>query len=132
MSSDDNDMIAFNETETMVVATLSPDAKLDADGSRAVGDELVDYVKKHEGVRLLINFQNITYLSSAALSELLRVNQAAKDNRAVVQLCGLSNEVHKVFEVTQLSSVFHVNPNEDVEKTIMRLNNESEWDVYRA
>jgi len=131
MSGADNKMIAFNETETMVVATLSP-AKLDADGARHVGDELVEYVQNHPRTRLLINFQNITYLSSAALSELLRVNEAAKANNAVVQLCGLSQEVHKVFEVTQLAKVFKVNPDEDVEKTIMRLNNESEWDVYRA
>ena len=116
----------------MVVATLGADASLDAEGSQIFGDAIVKYVKGHPKVRLLINFQNITYLSSAALTELLRINEAARQTGGAIQLCGLSKEIHRVFEVTQLGKVFKVNPGEPVEKTIVRLNNESEWDVFRA
>ena len=80
----------------------------------------------------LLNFQNITYLSSAALSELLRINQTAKVEKAAVQLCGLSKEIHKVFEITKLVDVFHVEADEEVEKTIMRLNHDAEWEVYEG
>lgn len=125
--------ISFNDTESIVVvATVGADASLDAEGSKSFGDTIVRYIKAHPGVKLLINFQNITYLSSAALSELLRVNDAAKQGGGAIQLCGLSKEIHRVFEVTQLSKVFKVNPGEPVEKTIVRLNSESEWDVFRA
>ncbi len=125
--------ISFNDTESvMVVATIGADASLDAEGSKSFGDTIVRYIKSHPGVKLLINFQNITYLSSAALSELLRINDAAKQGGGAIQLCGLSREIHRVFEVTQLSKVFKVNPGEPVEKTIVRLNSESEWDVFRA
>lgn len=132
MSGDELVPITYNETETMVIATLTPEANLDAEGSRDFGDEVVSFIEKHPGTRLLLNFQNITYLSSAALSELLRINEAAQNTGGAVQLCGLSKEIHKVFEVTQLSNVFKVNPDEEVEKTIMRLDADSEWDVYRA
>jgi anti-sigma B factor antagonist len=133
MSAQSEVPITFNETEAvMVVATVGADASLDADGSKAFGDALVRYINAHPGVKLLINFQNITYLSSAALSELLRINEAADQNDAAIQLCGLSKEIHRVFEITQLSKVFKVNPGEPVEKTIVRLNSESEWDVFRA
>ena len=125
--------ISFNDTESVVVvATIGAEASLDADGSKSFGDTIVRYINSHPGVKLLINFQNITYLSSAALSELLRVNDAARQNGGAIQLCGLSKEIHKVFEITQLSKVFKVNPGEPVEKTIVRLNSESEWDVFRA
>ncbi len=125
--------ISFNDTETVVVvATIGADASLDAEGSKSFGDAIVRYINAHPGVKLLINFQNITYLSSAALSELLRINDAAKQGGGAIQLCGLSKEIHRVFEITQLSKVFKVNPGEPVEKTIVRLNSESEWDVFRA
>lgn len=133
MSSNDAVPITFNDTESVVIiATLGADASLDAEGSQAFGDAIVQYIKDHPKVRLLINFQNITYLSSAALTELLRINEAAKQTGGAIQLCGLSKEIHRVFEVTQLAKVFKVNPGEPVEKTIVRLNNESEWDVFRA
>lgn len=125
--------ITFNDTESVVViATVGADASLDAEGSKSFGDAVIGYIKGHPGVKLLINFQNITYLSSAALSELLRINDAAAKAGGAIQLCGLSKEIHKVFEITQLSKVFKVNPGEPVEKTIVRLNSESEWDVFRA
>ena len=125
--------ISFNDTESVVVvATIGADASLDSEGSKSFGDTLVRYIAAHPGVKLLINFQNITYLSSAALSELLRINETAKQSGGAIQLCGLSKEIHRVFEVTQLSKVFKVNPGEPVEKTIVRLNSESEWDVFRA
>ncbi len=133
MSSKDAVPITFHDTESIVVvATLGAEATLNADGSRAFGDKVVSYIKSHPKVRLLINFQNITYLSSAALTELLRINEAAKQSGGAIQLCGLSKEIHRVFEITQLGKVFKVNPGELVEKTIVRLNNESEWDVFRA
>ncbi len=133
MSSKSDVPISFNDTESVVViATLGGGASLDADGSKVFGDTIVSYVKSHPKVRLLINFQNITYLSSAALTELLRINEAAKQTGGAIQLCGLSKEIHRVFEITQLGKVFKVNPGEPVEKTIVRLNSESEWDVFRA
>jgi len=133
MTSKDAVPITFHDTESdMVIATLGADASLDAEGSQLFGDAIVKYIKAHPKVRLLINFQNITYLSSAALTELLRINEATRQSGGAIQLCGLSKEIHRVFEVTQLGKVFKVNPGEPVEKTIVRLNNESEWDVFRA
>jgi anti-sigma B factor antagonist len=133
MTSKDAVPIEFHDTESgMVVATIGADASLDAEGSQVFGDAIVKYIKSHAKVRLLINFQNINFLSSAALTELLRINEAAKQTGGAIQLCGLSKEIHRVFEVTQLAKVFKVNPGEPVEKTIVRLNSDSEWDVFRA
>ncbi len=129
MASESNP-VKFNEIENMTVGTLGAGTSLDGEGSKTFGDSVVKYVSKHPGLRLLLNFQNITYLSSAALSELLRINEAVKAQEGAVQLCGLSKEIHKVFEITKLVDVFHVDPDEDVEKTIMRLNSDADWKVY--
>lgn len=130
MVADDMQPVKYNEIENMTVGTLGAGTSLDAEGSKAFSDSVVGYIESHPGVRLLLNFQNITYLSSAALSELLRINETAKAQKAAVQLCGLSKEVHKVFEITKLADVFHFKADEEVERTIMRLNHDAEWKVY--
>ena len=122
--------VTYNEIENMTVGTLGAGTSLDAEGSKNFGDDVIAYISAHPGVRLLLNFQNITYLSSAALSELLRINDTAKTEKSAVQLCGLSKEIHKVFEITKLADVFHIDPDEEVEKTIMRLNHDAEWEVF--
>ena len=124
MATDDTQLVTYNEIETMTVGTLGAGTSLDAEGSKVFGDDVIGYITAHPGVRLLLNFQNITYLSSAALSELLRINDTAKAEKAAVQLCGLSKEI------TKLAEVFHIDPDEEVEKTIMRLNHDAEWEVF--
>ena len=130
MAADGIQLVIYNEIESMTVGTLGAGTSLDAEGSKKFGDNVIGYITAHPGVRLLLNFQNITYLSSAALSELLRINDTAKAEKAAVQLCGLSKEIHKVFEITKLADVFHIDPNEEVEKTIVRLNHDAEWEVF--
>ena len=132
MATDDTQPVTYNEIETITVGTLGAGTSLDAEGSKTFGDSVIRYIESNPGVRLLLNFQNITYLSSAALSELLRINQTAKVEKAAVQLCGLSKEIHKVFEITKLVDVFHVEADEEVENTIMRLNHDAEWEVYEG
>ena len=130
MAAEGIQLVIYNEIESMTVGTLGAGTSLDAEGSKEFGDNVIGYITAHPGVRLLLNFQNITYLSSAALSELLRINDTAKAEKAAVQLCGLSKEIHKVFEITKLADVFHIDPNEQVEKTIVRLNHDAEWEVF--
>ena len=115
MAADGIQLVIYNEIESMTVGTLGAGTSLDAEGSKEFGDNVIGYITAHPGVRLLLNFQNITYLSSAALSELLRINDTAKAEKAAVQLCGLSKEIHKVFEITKLADVFHIDPNEEIE-----------------
>lgn len=130
MAANETNIVTYNEIENMTVGTLGAGTSLDGEGSKLFGDNVVSYVAAHPGVKLLLNFQNITYLSSAALSELLRINDTVKAENGAVQLCGLSKEIHKIFEITKLADVFHVDADEEVEKTIMRLNREAEWQVY--
>jgi len=132
MATEGTQPIVYNEIESMTVGTLGAGTSLDAEGSKDFGDNVIGYITAHPGVRLLLNFQNITYLSSAALSELLRINDTAKAEKAAVQLCGLSKEIHKVFEITKLADVFHIDPDEEVEKTIVRLNHDAEWEVFNG
>ena len=130
MATEATQPVTYNEIENMTVGTLGAGTSLNAEGSKDFGDDVIAYISAHPGVRLLLNFQNITYLSSAALSELLRINDTAKAEKSAVQLCGLSKEIHKVFEITKLADVFHIDPDEEIEKTIMRLNHDAEWEVF--
>ncbi|MFO8061081.1 MAG: STAS domain-containing protein [Bacillota bacterium] len=81
---------------------------LDAVNVTQFGNEVLEFVKKHPGINLMLNFANVDYLSSAVLTELLRINQAVQDARGSLRLCGLKNEVRKVFEITNLDKIFTI------------------------
>lgn len=125
-------LVHYNMSNDVTVGTIEALTSLDSAGAKRLGDELVMYIAEHPGAKILLNFQNITYASSGVLSELLRIQEAAKASKGSLRLCGVSGQIHKVFEVTNLADIFKVNPDEDVEKTLLRLDSKSEWDVYPA
>lgn len=130
MTEDVSPLIQYEMSNDVTVGTIDVSASLDADGAKDFGNEVIAYIDEHPETKLLLNFHNITYLSSSALSELLRINEAARRQKGSVRLCGLSKDIHRVFEVSNLVDVFKVNPEEDVERTLMRLNQDADWDVY--
>lgn len=130
MAGEETPVVHYEMSNDVTIGTIDASASLDADGAKHFGDEVIKYIKAHPGIRLLLNFQYITYISSAALTELLRINDAARNAKGSVKLCGVSKDLHKVFAVTRLAEVFKVNPDEDVERTIMRLNQDADWDAY--
>lgn len=87
---------------------------------RTFGDQVVSAVSKHKGLALLLNFQRVTYLSSAALTEIIRIREAVRGNGGALRLCGLSPDIYKVFEITKLDRDFGVRRDETAEHSIAR------------
>lgn len=73
-----------------------------------MADELRDemlaiYLSAHS-VNLVLDFRNVTYLSSAAFRPLLRLNRQVRERGGRLVLCGFSAEVREIFAVTHLIS----------------------------
>jgi len=50
----------------------------------------------------------VKYLSSAALSKLIGLQKEIQGGGGDIRLCGMSSDVLKVFEITQLHKVFEI------------------------
>jgi len=103
--SEDN-LLDFKQEGRITIGTIHSASVLDALNVTEFGQEAVDYVKKHRGVHLLLNFERVGYLSSAVLTELLRIKEAAESNGGSLRLCSLNTDIRKVFEITNLDKVF--------------------------
>jgi len=99
-------LVSFTERGVITVGTIQAGSVLDAVNVTQFGKEVLDYVSGHPGLNLLLNFHAVEYLSSAVLTELLRVNQACKDGDGGLRLCSLNEDIRKVFEITNLDKMF--------------------------
>ncbi len=106
--------VKFREDGPITIGTVFNSTMLDGVVVRQFGEQVLDYINKHGRVNLLLDFGNVEYLSSAALTELIRINDAAVSNGGSLRLCGLSPQIQKVFEITKFDRSFDVQPNEDV------------------
>lgn len=104
----DAPLVSFETVDNITVGRVGAASVLDAVNVTQFGNEVLEFVKKHEGINLMLDFATVDYLSSAVLTELLRINQAVQDMRGNLRLCGLKGEVRKVFEITNLDKVFTI------------------------
>lgn len=85
---------------------------LDEAGVQELGLELFGLVEQDNRKAILLNFEDVDFLSSAALGKLITLDRKAKSHRGQVKLCGISAEIREVFQVTKLDKVFDIRADE--------------------
>ena len=113
-------LISFESKGHVTLGTIVGTQVLDGMHTDDFGREACGYVKGKRGLQLLLDFRNITYLSSAALTELLRIREALRQEGGKLRLCCLSCEIQRVFRITNLEKLFHIHGDEDTAEALAR------------
>jgi len=106
--------IDFSEQPPITIGNVVQTEVLDGSNVLEFGQQALAYVSEHSTKQLLIGFENVRYMSSAALTELLRINQAIRENEGTVRLCGMNADIQNIFKITNLEKLFVIHENEDI------------------
>lgn len=126
-------MVQFDYDEPITVATVKTATVLDAVNVTQFGQEVQEYLKEHNGIHLLLDFRNVEYLSSAVLTELLRIKKTVSEHNGTLRLCALTANIRKIFEITNLDKVFPIEPNRETAiprfvRAVQVAQQEATWD----
>jgi len=113
-------LVEFRPGDRVTVGTIEGTSVLDGMNVSDFGNRVLQYVKDKPELHLLLNFENITYMSSAGLTELLRINEALQTTSGSVRLCNLTGDIRKVFQITNLDQMFAIHEDENVESAVRR------------
>jgi anti-sigma B factor antagonist len=108
MSEASDQIVEFVEEGSVIVGTIRTSSVLSAINVAEFGNEVVAYVEARPEINLLLNFEHVDYLSSAVLTELLRVNKAIEGVGGKLRLCSLSKVIFEVFQITNLDKMFTI------------------------
>ncbi len=73
-------------------------------------------VEQAERINLILDFQNVRFLSSAVLGLLIRVSKKVYERDGQLRLCNITPKIHEIFKITRLTKVFDIYP--DIESAI--------------
>ncbi len=73
-----------------------------------IGDELARLVESVEGIKLLLSFENVDHLSSAALGMLITLNQKVGERNGRLILADIQANIFQVFRITRLNKLFEI------------------------
>ena len=84
---------------------------LDEQNIQIIGEQLFGLVEEGRK-KLLLNFANVEYLSSAALGKLITLNKKLQAARGRLILCNIHPQIYEVFEITKLDKFFDIQKEE--------------------
>ncbi|QDU60051.1 Putative anti-sigma factor antagonist BtrV [Planctomycetes bacterium Pan216] len=92
----------------VAVVTFIDKRILDEQNIQVIGEQLFALVKEEGRKKILLNFDAVEYLSSAALGKLITMNKNVKEVKGQLKLCSIRPEIYEVFEITKLNKVFQI------------------------
>jgi anti-sigma B factor antagonist len=85
---------------------------LDELNIQELGQELFQLVEEENKTRLLLNFQQVEFLSSAALGKLITLDKKVKAHGGKMKLSNIRPEIYEVFAITKLNKLFDIKEDE--------------------
>ncbi len=102
-------IIVENGTDVTLV-TFTDENILEEQQIRRLERALLPVVRQNEQKRLVLNFQNVKFMSSSFLGLLVKIHKRVIEMDGRLQLFNLDPKIHKVFEITQLVKIFDIVP----------------------
>jgi anti-sigma B factor antagonist len=85
---------------------------LDEQNIQIIGEQLFSLVDEEGWRKILLNFSNVEYLSSAALGKLITLNKKLSTAGGKLILCNIDPQIYEVFEITKLDKFFNIQKEE--------------------
>ena len=86
---------------------------LDEANIQQIGEEITRLVDETPQPKVLISFQNVDHLSSAALGTLITINNKIRSKDGQLRLANIDPRIYEVFVITKLNRLFQIHDSED-------------------
>jgi len=88
--------------------TFTEEKILEEEQIKELREALEAVIEKNESKKLILNFVNVKFMTSAVLGLLVRVHKKVVELGGKLQLSNLNSNLRRVFEITQLTKVFDI------------------------
>ncbi len=93
----------IEEIGDVTVARFTDKKILDENNIQIIGSQMFGLIDEDHRSKIILDFSNVEYLSSAALGKLITMDKKAKAAKAKLRLCSIRKDIREVFEITKLT-----------------------------
>lgn len=101
----------IKRVDNVVVVYLA--GRLDVHLSAEIEKEINKIIQNEPDMHLLMNLQNVEYMSSSGLRIFVSTMRILKEQKRMLMLCNMNNAVKKIFEVVELMDMFDIYDSEE-------------------
>ena len=100
--------LSVRESRGVKVVEFSDRKILEELSIAEIGEELGKLVEDNAAIKLLLSFQNVEHLSSAALGMLITLNKRIGERGGSLKLSDIAPQIFEVFKITRLNKLFEI------------------------
>lgn len=100
--------LAISDVGDIAVVRFVDRKIVDSANIEEMGDEMYTLVDDDNRRKILLNFENVEFLSSAALNKLILMDKKVKQAGGKLKLCHMRAEIKEVFSLTRLDRLFDI------------------------
>jgi anti-sigma B factor antagonist len=86
---------------------------LDQSNVQQLGEEFDELIDKFKLTKIVINFHNIHYMSSAVMGKLVSLHKKLKGAGGKLRLCNILPNIYEIFEIMRFNKLFDICATED-------------------
>ncbi|MEK6250032.1 MAG: STAS domain-containing protein [Planctomycetales bacterium] len=103
--------IGVSDVGDVTVVQFNDRKILDESNIQDMGQEMFSLVEEKRA-KILLNFNNVEFLSSAALGKLITMDKKVKKAGGKLKLSNIRPEIYEVFAITRLNKLFDIHDDE--------------------
>ena len=96
----------LEEVGDVTVAKFIDKKILDEGNIQIIGNQLFALIEEDKRQKIVLDFSNVEYLSSAALGKLITMDKKVKAAKGKLRLCAIRPDIYEVFAITKLNKLF--------------------------
>ena len=105
MASQESRLVIEQDGEVTPIAFLDRNI-LEEASIQQIGEEVQTIIDSSASPKILLNFENVEHLSSAALGTLITINNGVKKQGGQLRLANIDPQIYEVFVITKLNKLF--------------------------
>jgi anti-sigma B factor antagonist len=103
-------LLAVSHQKDVSIVEFTNNRILDEANIAEIGQGLSGLVEEQANPKLLLDFNTVDHLSSAALGMLINVNKKIRERNGQLRLANIKPQIYEVFVITKLNKLFRILP----------------------
>ena len=108
--------ISVEYAEKATIISFTDEKILEESDIKALQDSIMSVVEQTERIKLILDFGNVQFLSSAVLGLLIRLSKRIYEHDGQLKLCNINPKIFEIFKITRLTKTFDIY--KDVESAV--------------
>jgi len=100
--------ISVQYGEDVTVIAFTDEKILEESDIRGLQNSISSVIEQTEGIKLVMDFGSVKFLSSAVLGLLIRISKRVYEGGGQLALCSIDPKILQIFKITRLTNIFDI------------------------